>query len=526
MRETAPREYRRFRDFAYAQMKKENPDIYRETKAEYDAAGQYEDNHGIMEEIAAQYAEKIDAEQFAKMLDDDRNMARKLLDLLRDLWHDITSVFSKNSRERKEYDERLALFERMLHASERESAYMRRKKQTVDAEGGIRQAWDGTKYDVKKKSKNRDAIDNIDNEMYNEDEELQEGGEVYGKGTVLFSRGRMGIPAENQRRDGSGGNRRISDFERNSNEGRVGSRNYRQIRTEDHEGRRLEKPLQELLAQTAIKNKNGEVIAVYHVTPEMYFTKFEIGDIGFHFGSIKQILKHADHRKIYNGRVFRVYLNIKNPFYINFDIMNWHANSVAAWFNRFGIFDNELFNLIEKECKEGLQYDGKAAAHIRKVLEERGFDGIVYENDYESSGKSYIAFYDDQVINTEITEFQNGIENFNTSGKASLKKNFAASGDFDIQMGENGEMIVNFKSERRKEAESRRAFAKANDERIARDYGTESLEQQMQQILNEDAPQSEYDLGVEGRSNEYKVMTILVRYWSNSVNVLTVHIML
>ena len=52
-------------------------------------------------------------------------------------------------------------------------------------------------------------------------------------------------------------------------------------------------------------------------------------------------------------------------------------------------------------------------------------------------------------------------------------------------------MIVNFKSERRKEAESRRAFAKANDERIARDYGTESLEQQMQQILNEDAPQSE-----------------------------------
>ena len=133
MRETAPREYRRFRDFAYAQMKKENPDIYRETKAEYDAAGQYEDNHGIMEEIAAQYAEKIDAEQFAKMLDDDRNMARKLLDLLRDLWNDITSVFSKNSRERKEYDERLELFERMLHASERESAYMRRKKQTVES---------------------------------------------------------------------------------------------------------------------------------------------------------------------------------------------------------------------------------------------------------------------------------------------------------------------------------------------------------------------------------------------------------
>lgn len=133
MRETAPREYRRFRDFAYAQMKKENPDIYRETKADYDAAGQYEDNHGIMEEIAAKYAEKIDAEQFAKMLDDDRNMARKFLDLLRDLWNDITSVFSKNSRERKEYDERLELFERMLHASERESAYMRRKKQTVDA---------------------------------------------------------------------------------------------------------------------------------------------------------------------------------------------------------------------------------------------------------------------------------------------------------------------------------------------------------------------------------------------------------
>ena len=67
-------------------------------------------------------------------------------------------------------------------------------------------------------------------------------------------------------------------------------------------------------------------------------------------------------------------------------------------------------------------------------------------------------------------------------------------------MGENGEMIVNFKPERRKKAESRRAFAKANDERIARDYGTESLEQQMQQILNEDAPQSEEEANARARN--------------------------
>ena len=43
-------------------------------------------------------------------------------------------------------------------------------------------------------------IDKTESDMYNEDEELPEGGKVYGKGTVLFSRGRMGIPAENQRK--------------------------------------------------------------------------------------------------------------------------------------------------------------------------------------------------------------------------------------------------------------------------------------------------------------------------------------
>lgn len=411
MRETAPREYRRFRDFAYAEMKKENPDIYRETKADYDAAGQYEDNHGIMEEIAAQYAEKIDAEQFAKMLDDDRNMARKFLDILRDLWNDITSVFSKNSRERKEYDERLALFERMLHASERESAYMRRKKQTVESKT------------VSEKS----ALKGIDND-----------------GKFIF---KSNFPKGTERKD---------------------------------RGDKIVKLIQDVWSKKPITLKiweNGTIKKVQaYFNPELK--------------PRSDITKIAYGNRKGNASRQRIMLDLADDLYFIAETSNYYRTKKA----------------IDKP--DNPAHDGVLMYHYF-------INDIIYE-DYESDSKQKVRmvidvketkdgyfFYSFHVQDspTDFIENKNGItrqtldaavagensgddpnksitdeyKNVN-SQKSSLKKNFAASGDFDIQMGENGEMIVNFKPERRKEAASRRAEQK---QRQKKEYGYYRTQEEM-----------------------------------------------
>ena len=43
-------------------------------------------------------------------------------------------------------------------------------------------------------------------------------------------------------------------------------------------------------------------------------------------------------------------------------------------------------------------YDAPASVELRRILAEKGYDGIVYENEIEGEGKSYIAFYPEQVV--------------------------------------------------------------------------------------------------------------------------------
>lgn len=176
----------------------------------------------------------------------------------------------------------------------------------------------------------------------------------------------------------------------------------------DSEGRRVDPAIAEKLGGTAVKDEAGRPIAVYHFTPDMTFTSFSKGDTGFHFGTRAQAEKRRHDKKTRTGRFLRVYLNIQNPLSVHRDFGNWHADAVAL-----NLWNLDILNDAEKDAviglrREGLGYDSPASVKLRELLEEKGYDGIVYPNDYEGEGTSYLALYPEQIMTTEIEDFLEG----------------------------------------------------------------------------------------------------------------------
>ncbi len=154
----------------------------------------------------------------------------------------------------------------------------------------------------------------------------------------------------------------------------------------------------ERLKNTAIKNDDGTPKAVYHFTDNMEFDVFAKGDIGFHFGNETQAAARGSILNK-NGRTITAYLDIKSPLIIPSDIMCWRPRNLAFRLFCDGIISERDFDTIsELDNTETYEYDAPAAVKLRRILSEKGYDGIVYQNMFEGDGESYIAFYPEQVI--------------------------------------------------------------------------------------------------------------------------------
>lgn len=161
----------------------------------------------------------------------------------------------------------------------------------------------------------------------------------------------------------------------------------------------------ENLKTTAIRNEDGTPKVTYHFTSNMDFETFNEGDIGFHFGNISQ----AEQRKnslvangkinADSGRVIQAFLNIKNPIRINTDIMTWWPLNTAMKLESMNIIsESDVKRIWKLQDEDGYSYNSSAAVELRRILAEKGYDGIVYDNHFEGDGESYIAFYPEQVI--------------------------------------------------------------------------------------------------------------------------------
>ena len=219
-----------------------------------------------------------------------------------------------------------------------------------------------------------------------------------------------------------------------------------QIYLEDSEGRRINPEHGERLRGTAIADTEGRPAAVYHFTPNMEFTTFAKGDVGFHFGTLEQAGGRAK-RKGVDGRTLRGYLNIRNPLYVPTDIMNWHANATAMKMWSDGLLTKDELREIWGLASRGLDYDSPASIRLRELLAAKGYDGISYPNDFEGEGLSYIAFYPEQVIITDdgkgkAAETEGGIRYDGQGAGQGTDDVSAGGGERDAGAGAGGQAGV------------------------------------------------------------------------------------
>ncbi len=172
-------------------------------------------------------------------------------------------------------------------------------------------------------------------------------------------------------------------------------------------GRVLNKSTLDKLKDTILKDKNGNIIPLYHWTPNV-FNKFKYGDIGFHSGTAESAHDRYVWKKKENaengidtpiGIYKEVYYNISNPIFM-VDLGQWTAYNVAMYLEINGyISETQYDSLSITEGFDKLSYDNPAITAVRQILSNIGYDGILYYNQSEDVGSvSAIALYPEQII--------------------------------------------------------------------------------------------------------------------------------
>lgn len=174
----------------------------------------------------------------------------------------------------------------------------------------------------------------------------------------------------------------------------------RDVSFQNRENRGLTAEQRQELDKTAVRDKSGRPERVYHYTANTEFTQFgESRDVGFHFGNLRHASGKRADLKQSGDRIIRGYLNIKNPMNIGNDIMGYKPAFISLKLNSMELLTNEEHSyIVNMPIKDDGSYNSRSARALRALLEKKGYDGIVYNNLYEGEGRSYIAFYPQQVI--------------------------------------------------------------------------------------------------------------------------------
>lgn len=133
---------------------------------------------------------------------------------------------------------------------------------------------------------------------------------------------------------------------------------------------------------------------VYHATPNE-FDSFDVdkSDLGAHFGTLEQaeyVLKNRLHGV---GKVMPFFINLRNPLRL-IDDGCFNASCIRGQLLKKGLINKQL---AEEIAVGGYKEDRKYNKIVRDLLQNQGYDGIVYKNTNEGKGDSYIIFSPSQV---------------------------------------------------------------------------------------------------------------------------------
>jgi hypothetical protein len=112
-----------------------------------------------------------------------------------------------------------------------------------------------------------------------------------------------------------------------------------------------------------------------------------------HFGTEKAAKDRMEYKKIKDGKIYKVDLNIKNPLTIK-DFPGIHYDRLYA----FELRDKKLISQKEMEAITTIDDKAELRKALLTKLKELGIDGFVYKNKYEDKGNlSYVIVNPSQV---------------------------------------------------------------------------------------------------------------------------------
>lgn len=175
-------------------------------------------------------------------------------------------------------------------------------------------------------------------------------------------------------------------------------------------------------AGSKVVDDRGDPLAVYHGTRGT-FTEFFTGS---HFGSteaanarLQNTSGDPEHRRYtgHHGMIMPVYLSIKHPLRIIDDYGLSDGYNLAEAVLKTGVISR-----VEYEKIMDTGYSISAKRRLFVLLNEKGYDGLVYKNAVEGSEDSWIPFWPNQIKSV----FNNG--------------SFSASDNIMEALGKNSDM--------------------------------------------------------------------------------------
>lgn len=142
-----------------------------------------------------------------------------------------------------------------------------------------------------------------------------------------------------------------------------------------------------------IVDEQGKPMVLYHGTGSDFNDFRYTQDIGFHFGTAFQSSNIAE---LYEeGSVMPVYLKINNPLKTKDAFAWYHIRPTMNVLIDSGVITQDEADAI---LNDKLKSENEKLKDVKKILSEKGYDGILYENvTGEGEGISYIVFSPDQI---------------------------------------------------------------------------------------------------------------------------------
>lgn len=136
--------------------------------------------------------------------------------------------------------------------------------------------------------------------------------------------------------------------------------------------------------------ETNEAIRAYHASPNK-FKKFDLSKEGAHFGSREQasnVRKHGLKEPVAYD------LEVKNPLRLH-DIGVW--NNFNNLHSVLSVGDHITPEQADAAWAAWLRSDQEGWEALKAALEQNGYDSIVYQNEQEGPGDSYLVFRDGQI---------------------------------------------------------------------------------------------------------------------------------